>query len=83
MDIFTANEAKTQFGTMLLKAQSKPIQINKNGKPVAVVLSMEEYEYMEELKVKALRDSFAKAHREYEQGKTIDSDTFFKELMNE
>ena len=33
----------TQFGDMLLKAQRAPIQINKNGKPVAVVISMDEY----------------------------------------
>ena len=43
MDALSANEAKTQFGDMLLKAQRAPIQINKNGKPVAVVISMDEY----------------------------------------
>ncbi|MCP5170327.1 MAG: type II toxin-antitoxin system Phd/YefM family antitoxin [Hahellaceae bacterium] len=44
MDILTANDAKTHFGEMLLKAQRAPVQINKNGKPVAVVMSAEEYE---------------------------------------
>ncbi len=44
MDTFFGNEAKTQFGNMLLKAQRAPIQINKNGKPVAVAISMDEYE---------------------------------------
>ena len=43
MDALSANEAKTQFGDMLLKAQRAPIQINKNGKPVAVVISMDDY----------------------------------------
>jgi len=38
MDALSANEAKTQFGEMLLKAQRAPIQINKNGKPVAVII---------------------------------------------
>ena len=34
MDTLSANEAKTQFGDLLLKAQRSPVQINKNGKPV-------------------------------------------------
>jgi len=37
MEILSANDAKTHFGDMLLKAQRSPIQINKNGKPVACV----------------------------------------------
>ncbi|UAL43200.1 type II toxin-antitoxin system Phd/YefM family antitoxin [Shewanella inventionis] len=32
-----ANEAKTNFGKMLLKVQSEPIEIKKNGNPVAVI----------------------------------------------
>jgi prevent-host-death family protein len=40
MDALSANEAKSQCGDMLLKAQRAPIQINKNGKPVAVVMSL-------------------------------------------
>ncbi len=41
------NEAKPHFGDMLLKAQRAPVQINKNGKPVVVVISAEEYENIE------------------------------------
>ncbi len=35
MKTLTANDAKTQFGDLLLKVQRAPIQINKNGKAVA------------------------------------------------
>ena len=42
MDALSANEAKTQFGDMLLKAQRAPVEINRNGNPVAVFLSMDE-----------------------------------------
>ncbi|MFZ4211256.1 type II toxin-antitoxin system Phd/YefM family antitoxin, partial [Pantoea endophytica] len=38
MHSLSANEAKTQFGDMLLKAQREPVQISRNGKPVAVVI---------------------------------------------
>lgn len=55
MDILTANDAKTHFREMLLKAQRAPVQINKNGKPVAVVMSAEEYENIEALKLQMLR----------------------------
>jgi prevent-host-death family protein len=45
MDSLSANEAKTHFGDMLLKVQRAPVQINKNGKPVFLVISADEYEY--------------------------------------
>ena len=81
MDIFTANEAKTQFGTMLLKAQSKPVQINKNGKPAAVMISMETYEYLEELKLKALQDNLAQAEEDFKNGDVVDGKAFMEELI--
>jgi prevent-host-death family protein len=56
MNSISANEAKTQFGDMIMKVQRAPIQINKNGKPVAVVISMEEYESIESLKLTLLQN---------------------------
>ena len=50
MEKLTANEAKTHFGQLLMKAQSEPVQIDKNGKPVAVVISMESFEASEQIK---------------------------------
>ncbi len=55
MEALNANEAKTHFGSMLLKAQKVPVQINKNGKPVAVVFSMDEYKNIESLKLRLLQ----------------------------
>ncbi len=49
MDSYSANNAKTQFGQLLMKAQRGPVQINKNNKPVAVLISMEKYEMIEQL----------------------------------
>ncbi len=39
MKTVSASDAKRQFGDVLLKAQQAPVRINKNGKPVAVVIS--------------------------------------------
>jgi len=80
MDALSANEAKTQFGDMLLKAQRSPIQINKNGKPVAVVISMDEYEGIEALKLQLLQMRVAQARSDVEAGNIVDGEIFFDEL---
>jgi len=80
MDALSANEAKTQFGDLLLKAQRAPIQINKNGKPVAVVISMEEYESHEALKLQLLQSRVAQAKADIAAGNLVDGETFFSEL---
>lgn len=80
MDSLSANEAKTHFGDMLLKAQRAPIQINKNGKPVAVVISAEEYESIEALKLQLLQSRAAQAKAEIAAGNLIDGEVFFSEL---
>ncbi len=56
MTTLSARDAKREFGDVLLKAQKAPVKINKNGKPVAVVISASEYEQLE-----ALRENHLKA----------------------
>lgn len=80
MDSLSANEAKTQFGDMLLKAQRAPIQINKNGKPVAVVISFDEYEGIEALKLRLLQIRATQAKADIEAGNTVDGESFLNEL---
>ena len=52
MQTLSASDAKREFGEVLLKAQTAPIGVTRNGKPVAVVLSNTEYE---KLKIQALQ----------------------------
>ena len=80
MDALSANEAKTHFGDMLLKAQRAPIQINKNGKPVAVVISAEEYESIEALKLRLLQSRAILAKANIAAGNLVDGDKFFDEM---
>lgn len=80
MDSLSANEAKTQFGDMLLKAQRAPVQINKNGKPVAVVISMDEYETIEALKLRLLQSRATQAKADIEADHTTDGESFFNDL---
>lgn len=76
----SANDAKTQFGDMLMKVQRAPIQINKNGKPVAVVLSVDEYQSIETLKLRLLQTRAINAVEDINNGETVDGEQFFTEL---
>lgn len=58
MYTLNANEAKTNFGKMLLKVQSEPIEIKKNGNSVAVIVSSDEYKRFEALKMNLVRSRF-------------------------
>ena len=44
METLSAIDAKREFGEILVKAQKGPVAINKNGKPVAVMISATKYE---------------------------------------
>lgn len=81
MHSLTANEAKTQFGDMLLKAQREPVQISRNGKPVAVVVSAEDYEQLEAMKLQLLQVKLQRALDDVAAGKLVDGDEFFSELL--
>ena len=40
---FTASDAKSQFGELLDAAQAEPVRVRRNGRDVAVVLSVADY----------------------------------------
>lgn len=82
MDTLSANEAKTHFGDLLIKAQRAPIQINKNGKPVAVVVSAEDYESMEALKLRLVQARARQAEADIEAGNLVDGEAFFDDIEN-
>lgn len=44
MKTITAKEAKNGFGRLIDNALAEPIAVAKHGRPVVVVLSIEEYE---------------------------------------
>ena len=50
-----ATEAKTNFGALLDKVQREPLTISKKGRPVAVLMSMDEFEAHQRLKLEQLR----------------------------
>ncbi len=80
MDSLSANEAKTQFGDLLLRVQRGPVLINKNGKPAAVVISTEEYESIELLKRQVLQSRAMQARADIAAGTLTDGEAFFDDL---
>ncbi len=82
MQSVSANEAKTHFGDLLLKAQHNPIEISRNGKAVVVILSINEYQYFEDLKMQNLKNRVQQAKKELAAGRLIDGESFFDELLS-
>lgn len=66
---------------MLLKAQREPVQINKSGKPVAVVISMDEYQQMEEVKFALLKERAVRAKLDIENGSLVEGEQFMSDLI--
>jgi len=83
MDTIPAADAKTNFGALLDKAQQSPVTISKNGRPVAVVMSVEEFEKHQQAKLQVLRDEVRKGLDDIKRGATISSKSAFSELDKE
>ncbi len=72
MEILNASDAKREFGEVLIKAQKEPIGINKNGKPIAVMVSATEYEELKSLKEQWLKIELQKGFDDLRMGKVKD-----------
>jgi prevent-host-death family protein len=82
MESLSANDAKTHFGDLLLKVQREPVQINRNGKAVAVVLSVDDYASLETLKMNALKNRIDQVREDIMANRTTNGDHIFDDLLN-
>jgi prevent-host-death family protein len=67
MEIINALEAKNQFGQLLDMVQNHPVQINRHGRPIAYVMSKNEYEKLHKLQELSLEQAILKANQEEAQ----------------
>ena len=81
METLTAQEARVRFGDLLLKSQKGPVQITRSGKPVSVMLSADDYEIIEELKMRYLKEKLARAKDDIDNGRLVDGTAFFDDLL--
>ncbi len=78
-----AAQAKTNFGALLDTVQREPVTISKKGRPVAVMMSMEEYEVHEAMKLERLRREVRKGMDQLDEGKGTDGRAFMESLMQQ
>jgi prevent-host-death family protein len=67
-----ATEAKREFGDLLLKAQKEPVNIVRNGKRVAAVISNDEFEQYEAYKLMRLKQEIDAGLADVEKGQLHD-----------
>jgi len=80
VEILNASDAKREFGELLIKAQHGPVGINRNGKPVAVVISTAEYSQLESLKQKYLQHAIQEGIADLQAGRISDGKSVMDKL---
>jgi antitoxin Phd len=81
MRIFSAKEAKDNFGQLLDTAQKEPVEIQKKGRPVAVVVSLDEFKRLAALEDRWWANEAKKALKEGTLG-AKKSEEFLAGLLN-
>ena len=83
METLNASDAKREFGEVLLKAQKGPVGINKNGKPVAVMVSAEAFDELQAVRREALQKAIDEGMADIKAGKVVDGDEVFSQLRKQ
>jgi prevent-host-death family protein len=81
LETLTAQEARVRFGDLLLKSQKGPVQITRSGKPVSVMISAEDYETIEEYKMRYLKEKMAQSKDDIDNNRIVDGASFFDDLL--
>lgn len=69
MHTLTANDAKRNFGELLLSAQREPVKISKD---TLVVMSIRDFEELEAMKVEYLKHCFGLAKEDLNNANAVD-----------
>ncbi len=80
MKTVASTEAKSNFGALIDTAQREPVTIEKKGRPVAVVMSHEEYQAYQLMKLEALQRDLRQGIRQADNGELIDGEEAFRGL---
>ena len=83
VETLTANEASAKFGDLLTKSLKGPVSITQSGKPVSVIMSANDYEAIEEMKMHYLKDKLAQAKEDIDNGRFVDGPTFFDNILTD
>ncbi|RLA37310.1 MAG: antitoxin [Gammaproteobacteria bacterium] len=83
METLNASDAKREFGDMLLKAQEGAGGINKNCKPVAVIISASDYKDIETMKRTMLQQEIQQGLADIEAGRVVDGPEVIQALRKQ
>jgi prevent-host-death family protein len=64
MTKISATEAKNRFGELIEMSRKEPVEVQKNGRTVSVMISAEEYEAMRASSRPAVNPVIMKLHEE-------------------
>ena len=68
MQTMSAHEAKARFGQLLDTARTEPVMIEKHGRPVAVLVSKQEFDDIQAMKLEQLRAEVQRGVNAIERG---------------
>jgi len=74
MQNVSAHDAKARFGQLLDTARREPVVIERHGRAVAVVLSKEDFDELNAIKLKWLRTEVTAGIVAIERGEYVDYD---------
>ena len=83
METLSASDAKREFGEVLLKAQKGPVGINRNGKPVAVMVSAETFDELQAVQRAALQQAIDDGMADIKAGNMVEGDEVFSRLRKQ
>jgi prevent-host-death family protein len=79
----SAAKIAAQFNDYLEASQDQPVLVTRNGKPVAVLLAVENQADADQLvegRARSLRSILQEAHKQLQQGKGIPHEQFWREV---
>ena len=80
METLSVSDAKREFGNVILKSQQGPVRVNKNGKPVAVMISAAEYDELTAIREKYLKAEIDKGIADIQAVRVEDGKAVFMRL---
>lgn len=83
METISASDAKREFGEMILKAQKGSIGINKNGRPVAVMVSASAFEEFQAMRRQVLQQAIDEGIADIKAGRVVDGEEAFASLRKQ
>ena len=83
METLSASDARREFGEVLLKAQKGPVGINRNGKPVAVMVSAETFDELQAVQRAALQQAIDDGMTDIKAGNMVEGDEVFSRLRKQ